>query len=113
MYRPIDALPVLAREGTLIPVLPEGTTGNDTAPPDALEVWMVPGADGSFTLWEDRDDDRFADRPKRDPGHRARKSNVWMAPGARPVAEKKPKAAAKPAAKPAAKKTDAAAAAKK
>ncbi|HVK92117.1 MAG TPA: pseudouridine synthase [Mycoplana sp.] len=36
----------------------------------------------------DRDEGRFADRPKREPGHRARKSNVWMAPGARPVAEK-------------------------
>ncbi|MBD9371204.1 pseudouridine synthase [Rhizobium sp. ARZ01] len=41
----------------------------------------------------DRDDDRFDDRPKREPGHRARKSNVWMAPGARPVAEKGQKAA--------------------
>lgn len=41
----------------------------------------------------DRDDDRFDDRPKREPGHRARKSNVWMAPGARPTAEKKAQAA--------------------
>ncbi|MFD1327348.1 pseudouridine synthase [Mycoplana ramosa] len=41
----------------------------------------------------DRDDDRFADRPKREPGNRARKSNVWMAPGARPVAERGQKAA--------------------
>ncbi len=40
----------------------------------------------------DRDEDRF-DRPKREPGNRARKSNVWMAPGARPVAEKKAQAA--------------------
>lgn len=37
----------------------------------------------------DRDEGRFADRPKREPGNRARTSNVWMAPGARPVAEKK------------------------
>jgi len=41
----------------------------------------------------DRDDDRFEARPKREPGGRARKSNVWMAPGARPVAEKKAEAA--------------------
>ncbi|MCD2180658.1 pseudouridine synthase [Rhizobium sp. GN54] len=40
-----------------------------------------------------RDDDRFSDRPKHEPGGRARKSNVWMAPGARPLAEKKAKAA--------------------
>ena len=33
----------------------------------------------------------FADKPKREPAQRARKANVWMAPGARPVAEKKPK----------------------
>ncbi|MDW5314154.1 pseudouridine synthase [Rhizobium sp. PL01] len=31
------------------------------------------------------------DEPKREPGFRARKANVWMAPGARPLAEKKPK----------------------
>lgn len=37
----------------------------------------------------DRDDDRFDSKPKREPANRARKSNVWMAPGARPVAEKK------------------------
>ncbi|MDX3925646.1 MAG: pseudouridine synthase [Shinella sp.] len=33
----------------------------------------------------------FGDRPGREPGNRARKSNVWMAPGARPIAEKKAK----------------------
>lgn len=37
--------------------------------------------------------DRFEDRPKREPAARTRKSNVWMAPGARPVAEKKAEAA--------------------
>ncbi|WP_440983920.1 pseudouridine synthase [Shinella sumterensis] len=36
----------------------------------------------------DRDGDRFESKPKREPANRARKSNVWMAPGARPVAEK-------------------------
>lgn len=41
----------------------------------------------------DRDDDRFEGKPKREPAVRARKSNVWMAPGARPVAEKKAEAA--------------------
>ncbi|WP_234189673.1 pseudouridine synthase [Shinella sp. NM-101] len=37
----------------------------------------------------DRDDSRFDSKPKREPATRARRSNVWMAPGARPVAEKK------------------------
>lgn len=31
------------------------------------------------------------DEPKREPGFRARKANVWMAPGAKPLPEKKPK----------------------
>ncbi len=31
------------------------------------------------------------DGPKREPGQRPRKANVWMAPGARPLPEKKPK----------------------
>ncbi|KQY19978.1 pseudouridine synthase [Rhizobium sp. Root482] len=34
---------------------------------------------------------KYDDQPKREPGFRARKANVWMAPGARPLAEKKPK----------------------
>ncbi len=34
---------------------------------------------------------KFDDRPKREPAQRPRKANVWMAPGARPIAEKKPK----------------------
>ncbi|WP_275789209.1 pseudouridine synthase [Pararhizobium gei] len=34
---------------------------------------------------------RFDDQPKREPGFRARRTNVWMAPGARPLAEKKPR----------------------
>lgn len=39
---------------------------------------------------EGRDrDDRFEDRPKARPPAGTRRSNVWMAPGARPVAERK------------------------
>ena len=37
----------------------------------------------------DRDESPFDSKPKREPANRARKSNVWMAPGDRPVAEKK------------------------
>ncbi|MFP5076008.1 pseudouridine synthase [Rhizobium sp. YIM 134829] len=36
-----------------------------------------------------RDEDRFEARPKRQPAQRQRTANVWMAPGARPVAEKR------------------------
>lgn len=42
---------------------------------------------------EDRGDAKFEDRPKRTPAQRARTANVWMAPGARPLAEKKSKSA--------------------
>ncbi len=42
---------------------------------------------------EERGDAKFEDRPKRTPAQRARTANVWMAPGARPLAEKKPKSA--------------------
>jgi 23S rRNA pseudouridine2605 synthase len=42
---------------------------------------------------KDRGEDRFEGKPKREPAVRARKSNVWMAPGARPVAEKKAESA--------------------
>ncbi|MCJ7996958.1 pseudouridine synthase [Rhizobium cremeum] len=37
----------------------------------------------------ERDEGRGAERPKRPPAAKSRTTNVWMAPGARPVAEKK------------------------
>lgn len=36
-----------------------------------------------------RDEERFEARPKRQPAQRKRTANVWMAPGARPVSEKR------------------------
>ncbi|OAP40924.1 pseudouridine synthase [Sinorhizobium glycinis] len=39
----------------------------------------------------ERPREKFEDRPARAPAKRSRTANVWMAPGARPVAEKKPK----------------------
>ena len=47
------------------------------------------GGDRDRDRGGDRGRDRFEGRPKREPAARTRKSNVWMAPGARPVAEKK------------------------
>ncbi|MCA1440489.1 pseudouridine synthase [Ensifer sp. IC4062] len=43
---------------------------------------------------------RSADRPSRVPAKRSRTANVWMAPGARPIPEKKPKSADDQAATP-------------
>ncbi|APG83622.1 RNA pseudouridine synthase [Sinorhizobium americanum CCGM7] len=49
--------------------------------------------DGRSRDRRDRPREKFEDRPARAPAKRSRTANVWMAPGARPVAEKKPKAA--------------------
>lgn len=48
----------------------------------------------------ERSTGRSADRPARAPAKRSRTANVWMAPGARPIAEKKPKSADDPSATP-------------
>ncbi|WEX87956.1 pseudouridine synthase [Sinorhizobium garamanticum] len=48
----------------------------------------------------DRSGGRPADRPARVPAKRSRTANVWMAPGARPIAEKKSKSADDQAATP-------------
>jgi Glycosyl hydrolases family 31 len=81
MHRDLDTLPLLARPGTVLPLLPDSSVEglidggiergiedpaalarrvNDTDPPAAVELWVVAGADGAFTLVEDRDDDAWA-----------------------------------------------------
>ncbi len=60
MYRDIDTLPVLARPGTILPLIPEEAVGNGGEVPADLEVWVVAGGSGTYTLAEDGDDDRWA-----------------------------------------------------
>ncbi len=60
MHRTLAELPVLARAGTVLPLVPEPDVSCATGVPDSLQVWIVAGADGTFTLWEDADDDRWA-----------------------------------------------------
>ena len=60
MHRDLATLPVLARPGTVLPLVPEEAVGNDTAAPSALQIWVVAGGDGSFELVEDGDDDAWA-----------------------------------------------------
>ena len=52
-WRPLSQMPVLARGGGIIPLQADQTISNDVQNPQALEVFVFPGSDGSFTLWED------------------------------------------------------------
>lgn len=53
LHRPVETLPVLARAGAIVPLAGEGTFGVEN--PDALELRVFTGADGSFELYEDDD----------------------------------------------------------
>ncbi len=50
MFRELETIPVLARDGAIIPL--SADTGNRTDNPESLEIWAVSG-NGSFTLVED------------------------------------------------------------
>ena len=51
MFRDIDCIPVLAKEGAIIPMSANGTT-NDCSNPETLELLVYRG-NGKFTLYED------------------------------------------------------------
>lgn len=53
VHRGLDSLPVLARPGAIVPLDGATVPGNDPVNPGHLEVLVVPGADGAFTLVED------------------------------------------------------------
>ena len=53
VHRALDAVPVLARAGAVVPLDAAAVPGNDPVNPHALEVLLVVGADGAFTLVED------------------------------------------------------------
>ena len=58
LHRDLDTIPVLAPAGAILPLARGPRLG--TANPDALELRVYAGADGEFTLAEDRDDGRWA-----------------------------------------------------
>ncbi|GAA2737252.1 glycoside hydrolase family 31 protein [Pedococcus aerophilus] len=60
LHRDLGSIPVLARAGTILPVVPADALGGGTDPASRIELRVVPGADGEFTLVEDRDDQRWA-----------------------------------------------------
>jgi hypothetical protein len=57
LHRDLDTIPVLAPAGAILP-LASGDLGITN--PDALELRVYAGADGEFTLAEERDDERWA-----------------------------------------------------
>ncbi|MBO3086407.1 glycoside hydrolase family 31 protein [Cellulomonas fengjieae] len=57
LHRDLSSIPVLAPAGAIVPLDAAAIPGNDPVNPAALEVWVVVGADGSFTLVEDDDTD--------------------------------------------------------
>ncbi len=52
VYGGLDDIPVFARAGALVPLGPAVGWGG-VEPPDELTVYIFPGADGAFTLFED------------------------------------------------------------
>ncbi|MFB9954693.1 glycoside hydrolase family 31 protein [Cellulomonas denverensis] len=53
LHRGLDDLPVLAAPGAIVPLDAAEVPANDPLPPAGLDVHVVPGADGAFTLVED------------------------------------------------------------
>jgi alpha-glucosidase (family GH31 glycosyl hydrolase) len=53
LHRDLSSIPVLAPAGAIIPLDGAAVPGNDPVNPTSLEVLVVVGADGSFTLVED------------------------------------------------------------
>lgn len=66
VYRDKETLPVLAKEGTILPMTDQIENGSQNNP-GQLHVYIYPGADGKFTLYEDDNlthaykDGRFAE----------------------------------------------------
>ena len=72
LHRTLDTVPVLLREGGLLPLAAEDQL-DATANPTAFEVLVAPGASGSFTLVEDQED------PAGDAGRGAETRLTWDA----------------------------------
>jgi hypothetical protein len=52
-YRSLDAYPVFAKQGAIIPLDGRASLENGCPLPESIEIWLVVGADGSFDLVED------------------------------------------------------------
>jgi alpha-glucosidase (family GH31 glycosyl hydrolase) len=58
LYRPLSRIPILAPEGSIIPLDAALVPVNGCANPDAFEVFVVVGQDGEFNIIEEGQDDR-------------------------------------------------------
>lgn len=78
LNRSIDRYPVLAKAGAIVPTAVHQAGSNLTTNPDTLEIFVFPGGDGQYTLYEDDGlanpcfteftyrNDRFTIRPQGD-----------------------------------------------
>lgn len=57
LYRSLASVPILSREGAVIPLDQAKVPENGCKNPQGLEVLVVVGADGHFDIWEDTRDD--------------------------------------------------------
>jgi hypothetical protein len=64
MYRPLQRIPILALQGSIIPLDKELVPANGCANPAAFEVLVVVGCDGKFSILEDSRDDRESQKTK-------------------------------------------------
>lgn len=53
LNRALENYPVLAKAGAIVPCAAHKTGCNDTSNPDEMEVFVFPGADGHYELFED------------------------------------------------------------
>lgn len=53
LFREIATLPVLLKAGGIVPMYPENQPGSVESNPSVLEIYVCPGEDGLFELYED------------------------------------------------------------
>lgn len=53
VFRPIDRYPVFAKAGAIVPLAVREPGDNSFANPETMELLVFPGADNTFTLYED------------------------------------------------------------
>jgi alpha-glucosidase (family GH31 glycosyl hydrolase) len=61
LHRALDSVPVLARAGSVLPMTAASELRFGTDNPPRLEVRVYAGADGTFTMSEDADDEKWAE----------------------------------------------------
>lgn len=53
MWRSIDSIPALAKAGSIIPLVPKEDVSSSTENPERLELIVIAGDSGEFTMYED------------------------------------------------------------